>query len=67
MDERLGRDIASHFGLQYIGLIGVLIVAKKKGIISAVKPYLDELRDVAGFRVKEALYIRVLQDEGEYT
>jgi uncharacterized protein len=66
MDERLGRDIASHFSLKYIGLIGVLVVAKRKGLISAVKPYLDELRDVAGFRVKEGLYLRVLQDEGEY-
>lgn len=32
---------------------------------SAVSPFLNALRDMAGFRVSDALYIRVLQDEGE--
>jgi hypothetical protein len=65
MDERLGRESAHHFGLHYIGLIGVLIEAKHKGLISAVKPYLDALRDRAGFRLATALYERVLRDQGE--
>ena len=65
MDERLGRETACHLGLRYTGLIGVLIEAKHKGLISKVKPHLDALRDMAGFRVSDALYIRVLQDEGE--
>ncbi len=65
MDERLGRETARHLGLRYIGLIGVLIEAKHKGLIRAIKPHLDALRDVAGFRVKDALYLRVLQDEGK--
>lgn len=65
MDERLGRDVAQHLGLRYIGLIGVLIEAKHKGVLSAVKHHLDELRNVAGFRIRDALYVRVLQDEGE--
>ncbi len=33
--------------------------------LSAVKPQLDELRNIAGFRISDALYVRVLQDEGE--
>jgi predicted nucleic acid-binding protein len=65
MDEHLGRDVARYFGLRYTGLIGVLIEAKHKGFIRIVKPYLDSLRDIAGFRVGEALYLHVLQDEGE--
>lgn len=65
MDERLGRETARHLGLRYIGLIGVLIEAKHKGLIRTIKPYLDALRDAAGFRVKDTLYLRVLQDEGE--
>ncbi|HDH09460.1 MAG TPA: DUF3368 domain-containing protein, partial [Chloroflexi bacterium] len=65
MDERLGRETARHLGLRYTGLIGVLIEAKHKGLISKIKPHLDALRDMAGFRVSDALYIRVLQDEGE--
>lgn len=65
MDERLGREVARHLGLRYIGLIGVLIEAKHKRVLSAVRHHLDELRDVAGFRIRDALYVRVLQDEGE--
>jgi len=65
MDEHLGRETARHLGLRHTGLIGVLIEAKRKGLISKVKPHLDALRDVAGFRVSDALYRRVLQDEGE--
>ena len=65
MDERLGRENARHLELRYTGLIGVLVEAKHKGLISAIKPYLDELREVAGFRVSAALCRRVLRDEGE--
>ncbi|CAG0981380.1 hypothetical protein PLCT2_01929 [Planctomycetaceae bacterium] len=65
MDERLGRESARHLGLRCIGLIGGLITAKRKGLIPAIKPHLDALRDVAGFRISAALYLRVLQDERE--
>ena len=65
MDERLGRETAAHLGLRYVGVIGVLVEAKHKGLVSALKPQLDALRDVAGFRVSGGLYRRVLQDEGE--
>ena len=66
MDERLGRESAHYFGLHYIGLIGVLIEAKDKGLIPAVKSYLDVLRDAAGFRISTSLYERVLQDQNEF-
>jgi len=65
MDERLGRETALHMGVRRTGLIGALVEAKRKGLISEVKPLLNALRDVAGFRVSEALYQRVLQDEME--
>lgn len=65
MDERLGRDTARHFGIRYTGVIGILIEAKHKRLVQAIQPHLDALRDLAGFRVSEALYRRVLQDEGE--
>jgi hypothetical protein len=65
MDERLGRETARHFGLGYIGLIGVLQVAKRRGEIEMLRPLLAQLRDLAGFRVSPALYERILQEEGE--
>jgi len=65
MDDRVGRETAQHLGLRTVGLIGVLIVAKRHGHISAIKPLLDALREQAGFRVSDILYARVLKDEGE--
>ena len=49
MDEQLGRDTAQHMGVRSVGLIGVLVEAKHKGIVSGIQPWLDALRDVAGF------------------
>ena len=65
MDDHLGRETARHFGLRYTGLIGVLIEAKHKRFITSVKPCLDQLRDIAGFRLSDVLYTRVLRDQGE--
>jgi len=66
MDEHLGREVARHFGLRYLGLIGVLIEAKHKGFINAIKPFLDSLRNVAGFRVSDLLYAHILKGEKEF-
>ena len=65
MDERNGRRVATRFGLKYVGLLGVLIEAKSKGLLSAVHPILDDLRSKAGFWISEVLYRRVLQAAGE--
>ncbi len=65
MDEQLGRDTAQHMGVRSVGLIGVLVEAKHNGLVGGIQPLLDALRDVAGFWVSEALYKRVLEDEGE--
>jgi len=65
MDERIGREVAQHLGLRSVGLIGVIVEAKHKGMLSSIKPHLDALRDIAGFRISSALYARVLRDEGE--
>jgi hypothetical protein len=65
MDERLGRDTARHLGLRFTGLIGLLVEAKRKGLIANMKGELDALRDVAGFRIADSLYRQILRDEKE--
>jgi predicted nucleic acid-binding protein len=64
MDDPLGRDMARHLDLKFVGVVGVLIEARHKGLIGEVRRYLDELRR-GGFRIKETLHRRVLADEGE--
>lgn len=65
MDERQGRETASHFDVPHVGVVGVLIEAKANEHINAVRPHLDRLREKAGFWISERLYQRVLRDEGE--
>ena len=65
MDERRGREVARHLGIAVTGLIGLLVEANHKGLIEAIRPLLDALRDEAGFRISQALYDQVLKDVGE--
>lgn len=65
MDERRGREVARHLGIAVTGLIGLLVEANHKGLIEAIRPLLDALRDEAGFRISQVLYDQVLQDAGE--
>ena len=66
MDERRGRTVATSYGLNVTGLLGVLLQAKKQGLIPAIKPLIDQLIATADFRVSQKLYAIVLQsaDEG---
>lgn len=65
LDERRGRKVAQRFGLKFIGLMGMLIEAKRKGHIIVVKPVLNDLIAQAGFWVDDRLYARVLQEAEE--
>jgi len=61
LDERCGRAVASRLGLRCIGLLSVLIEAKDRGLIPAMKPILNNLIAKAGFWISDRLYARVLQ------
>lgn len=65
IDERKGRIIATRLGLTHIGLLGALVEAKQRGLLSAVKPILDDLIAKAGFWISADLYRRVLQAVAE--
>lgn len=65
MDERAGRRLAAERGLATVGLIGTLLAAKNQGFITAVRPLLDQLIEVAGFWVDRQLYHDVLRQAGE--
>ncbi len=65
MDERRGRIVATNYGINITGLLGVLIQAKKQGLIPAIKPLIDQLTTQANFRVNPQLYTVVLQASNE--
>jgi uncharacterized protein len=65
MDERRGRIVATSYGLQVTGLLGVLVQAKRNNLIPIVKPVIDQLIKEADFRVSEQLYTTILHIAGE--
>jgi predicted nucleic acid-binding protein len=64
IDEIAGRTVAKKLGRKIIGMIGVLLEAKKSGIISSVRPYLNNLKNT-GFRMSQDLYDLALSQAGE--
>lgn len=60
VDEKKARAVAASLELRTVGLLGVLVEAKKAGLIRKVKPLLDDLISQARFWIGEALYRKVL-------
>ena len=59
MDETLGRQIAVTYHLQPLGLLGILVLAKHKGLIGAVAPLMDRLQLEANFCIDRHLYLHI--------
>lgn len=64
IDEKLGRRVAAHLGVAVIGSAGVLLAAKRRGLVGAVGPILDALTD-NGYRLSTDLVRAVLIRAGE--
>ncbi|MBW4541332.1 MAG: DUF3368 domain-containing protein [Myxacorys chilensis ATA2-1-KO14] len=56
---------ATQLGIRITGLLGVLIDAKQRFLIPAVKPLMDQLIETSEFRVSQRLYERILELVGE--
>lgn len=60
IDETKGRHIAKESGLQTIGLLVILLLAKREGMINEIKSFVDRLMIKAKFRISNELYDRIL-------
>jgi predicted nucleic acid-binding protein len=65
LDDKAARDAARALHLTHLGVVGVLLAAKARGLVSLVKPILDDLRATAGFRLAEVVYQAALRSAGE--
>ena len=65
MDEREGREIAKAMGLAPIGILGVLLRAKRESSLDSVEQAMVALRQEAGFFIAEDLFSAVLVEAGE--
>lgn len=66
LDEKDARKVAKKLGLSVLGVVGVLIWAKRAGIIDDLRSQLDALQQQGGFRLSNALYLEALTAVGEY-
>ena len=64
IDEKRGRKVAVEFGLEIIGTAGLLLAAKRVGLIARVRPVLDALLGDHDFRLAKRHYY-VLREAGE--
>ena len=64
IDERKGRAIASRRGVPVVGIAGVLLAAKKRGLIDVVVPILKNLEQ-AGYRISAGLTKEITRLAGE--
>ncbi len=65
IDEIKGRREAAGRGIEVTGLIGVLLDAKKAGLIELVKPEIDRLVTEARFWLSPQLISTALRKAGE--
>jgi len=64
LDDQLAREVARSLNIKITGTVGLLIMAKEKGIIKAVKPYLDNMINT-GFYLAPAHRLLILSKVNE--
>jgi uncharacterized protein len=60
LDDALARRVAGMLGLRFRGTLGLLLDAKKAGVVSSVAPLLDRLKSL-GFRLHRDTQRSVLE------
>ena len=64
LDDLPARRVAEEHGIAYTGTLGLLVVARRRGLIAVLKPYLARLFE-HGFHCSPELARRLLKEVGE--
>lgn len=65
LDEKKARQVAQRMTLPVVGTLGLLIWAKRQGVIANLQEQLDALRTVGKFRLSQQVYNEALRQVGE--
>lgn len=66
IDEIHGREIAMRLGLKLTGTVGILVRARREGVVASLRDELTRLRETT-FRLSEAVCREALASVGEET
>lgn len=64
IDDYKARRLAQTLDIDYLGTIGVIILAKQKGIIDSIKPILEKIKGT-NFRISADLELQALIQANE--
>lgn len=64
LDDLKGRKEAEKLGFKITGTLGILFKAKKEGLITELKSYIEKLKAV-GFRLSSKIEDEILRKSGE--
>lgn len=65
IDERKGRRLAQRQGLRVIGIVGVVLIAKRRRLISSARALIDQMVKESGIYLDENLKASALRSVGE--
>lgn len=65
MDERKGRRLATQQGLRVVGLLGVVLLARQRGLIPSARALLERLDREAGMYLADDVREAALKSVGE--
>ena len=64
IDDLKGRRLAQKLNLNITGTLGLILTAKKEGILPQIKPLFDMIQ-ATNFRIAPSLLERILEQAGE--
>lgn len=64
IDDLAARKVATELGIRFTGVVGILLEAKKRGLIRNIKNLLDEMLK-HDFRISKSVYDLVLEMQHE--
>lgn len=64
LDDLPARRLAARLRLPVVGTVGILLAAKRHGLVESIRPLLDAL-DVADFRLSPRVRAAALHEAGE--
>lgn len=65
IDEIAARKMAAEFLIDTMGIMGMLLMAKKRGFIKEIRPDMELLRK-NGYRISDRIFEEILRKAGEW-